>query len=514
MKTIDQVLNEKSNDYSPLEDEYFKSTGHSLSLDPNNPPAPIPTVKPLNVSVVIPAWNASSTILSCLTAIEESSFNIKHQNRLQVIVIDDGSTDKTWEIVKNNDLSLHFMAIRTQNLGQAKALNTGISLAEGDIIVSCDADMILNYYAIEHFVTRHELFPNVLLAGFRSNSSKNDLRVKSEFMRQIGSPRGTFFAGDERIFYSTSGWPDNMCLTSGHFKNLGNSKGLWMPDDEICEDPWRLSDLVFGALFSLSRNVYIKIGGYDERLQGWGSTDGLLAAKAIANGQYVIPVYAASGLHINHQFRTKNKQEEYAKNRKMFFDIIKTEKISSYTDWIKKAKKRIIDSFSRNPQGKFLKSEKENSTQSKTINFTKKLDDLLALGQYSKAYDILVKARLKSGSNHLLKLGKVLIGLNRYKEATDVLNEFPIELAIAQAASGLFAAAHKTLKNVVFVHPQSKELTYWYYTSTDTHIRQGSRYFRQEFYQIALRCFEAALINDPNNRKALNNRDKCLSRLS
>ena len=524
MKTIDQVLKEKSNDYSLLEDEYLKSTGCSLSLDPNNPPVPIPAAKPLSVTVVIPAWNASSTILSCLTAIEQNSFNIKHQNRLQVVVVDDGSTDKTWEIIKKSSFSLNLIAIKTHNHGQAKALNTGISSAKGDIVISCDADIILNYFAIEHFVTRHQLFPDVLLAGFRSETSGDKLNIKPEFIRQNGSPQGTFFANDERIIYSTPGWPDNMCLTSGHYKNLGNERVLWMPDDETCKDPWRLSDLVFGALFSLSRDAYINIGGHDERLQGWGCTDGLLAAKAISNGQYVIPLYAASGLHISHRFRTKNKQEEYAKNRKMFLEIIKTEKVKSHTNWIEKAKKRIVDSFSQNPSGIFSISVRKNSTPKKTINVSKKLDDLLALGQYSKAYEILVNDQsTSSNSNLLLKLGKTLIGMNRYKEAIDVLSkaftlnpspETISQLAIAQASDGLFTAAHKTLKNVSLIYPHAEKHSYWYSTSADTYIRRGGRYFRQGFYRVALRCFETALINDPNNRKALNYRGKCLSRLS
>src|SRR3989344_3414713 len=133
-KILKQVLTEKNNDY----------TLNSSLFSPN---------KPLAVSIVIHAYNAQFSILSCLSAIEQSSFNLKHQNRLQVIVVDDGSKDDTWKLVKNSDFSLNLTLLRQTNHGQAQALNTGISISEGDIIISCDSDMVLGYYTIEHFVT-------------------------------------------------------------------------------------------------------------------------------------------------------------------------------------------------------------------------------------------------------------------------------------------------------------------------------------------------------------------------
>ena len=517
MRAIEKVLNEKDNDYSILEKTFYESTGTPLSLCFNCPPSDKSSVtKPLTVSVVIPTWNASTTIRSCLTAIEQSSFNIKFQNRLQVIVVDDGSTDKTWEVVKSYPFLLHLTLIKQSNYGQAKALNTGISVAEGDIIISCDADMILNYYAIEHFVIRLQILPNVLLAGFRADISGDSPIVKPDNIRQKGCPLGINLSRDERITYSTPGWPYNMCLASGHYKKLGNARGLWMPDDNYCEDPWRLSDLVFGALFSLPKAIYLKLGGYDERLQGWGSTDGLLAAKAISEGQYIIPIYSSSGLHISHPFRTKDKKLEYAQNRKKFFKIIQTEMIDNHQNWISRAKNRIIDSYTREPS----KSVAKIHTRNVNVSPENKVDNLLAIGDYAEAQRILIKDLSKSNdySSHL-KLGKVFIETERFKEAITVLenisssnlpSEVSIELAIAKAADGQFNSAHSMLYALSEINPKTKDLTYWFYTPPDTHIKQGRKYFEQGFYQIARRCFEAALISEPNNQQAIKYRSLCM----
>ncbi len=508
MKTISQFLDEKSNDYSAIERKYYNLTNASLCLNLNNPPPIIDHLKPLSATVVIPAWNASSTILSCLTAIEQSSFNIKHQDRLQVVIVDDGSTDKTWEIVKSTPLALNLTIVKQQNLGQAKALNTGISIAEGDIIISCDADMILNYYAIEHFVTRHQLLPNVLLVGFRTDTTKDDLRVDPSYIRKYGSHVDSYFIGDERIVFSTPGWPNNMSLASGHYKHLGNAKGLWMPGDDACVDPWRLSDLVFGALFSLSKDVYLRIGGYDERLHGWGCTDSLLAAKAISSNQYVIPIYSVSGLHISHPFRTKDKQLEYSENRKKFFEIIQSENIDGHPDWITHAKDRIIESFTQNPV-----SNSSNSVSPKEAPSTNQWDNLLAIGEYSEVCEFLTKIKSTDNNNDLdLKLGKALIGMNQYEQAVDILDKLPIptiELVIAKAANGQFTQAHQSLVKFSQVHPEDPSLSYWYKQSIQKHLLQGSKYFDQGFTVIAKRCFEAALIADPNDKLALKYRNQC-----
>lgn len=503
-KILKQVIAERNNLYgSPL-------------LDPNALPPNVSSEKPLTVSVVIPAYNVQSSILACLTSMEQSSFNINHQNRLQVIVVDDGSTDDTWKVIKNADFSLHLTAIRQTNHGQVRALNTGISVAEGDIIISCDFDMVLGYYTIEHFVMRHQQMPNVLLAGFRSDTPKTDSRVDYDFIRQHGSHIGSFFANDERIVFPTPGWPNNMCLASDHFRSLGQARSLWMPDN----DAWLLPDLVIGALFSLSRSVYLEVGGYDERFHGWGCADGFLAAKAIGAGQYIIPLYAASGLHISHPARSESKQLEYARNRKLFLKFIQTSSIDDHPNWLTHAKDRIVESFIRNPTKVPSRPKIKKSIHKKVESELNEIDSLLAIGEYSRALTSIVSKTKKDNNWRLrLRLGKTLSGMNRYKEAIDILNEISVstnfsseatmELIIALAADSQFKSARKILNKLAQIHPQIPDLQYWYFCPAQKHIIQGRKYLKQGFHRVALRCFEAALITEPNNRTALKYRGQC-----
>lgn len=515
-KILKQVIAERSNDYTLLEEKYKKSTGNSL-LDPNIKPVEIKSIKPLTVSVVIPAYNTQSSILACLASIEQSSFNFYYQDRLQVIVADDGSTDSTWETIKNSRFSLNLTAIRQDRHSVAHARNIGLSVAEGDIIISCDADMVLSYYAIEHFMVRHQQLPNVLLVGFRKDTCKNDPRVDFNSIRKYGSFRTPCFTGDMRIVFPIPGYPSNSCLISKHFKRLGNARCLWMPEREV----WDLPDLVFGALFSLPKHTYLNIGGYDERFYGWGHEDGYLAAEAIVAGQYIIPIYAASGLHIGHSPRSENKELEYRRNRKQYLRFLRTTKVGHHRDWLSLAKKRIMESFTYSPFPKTSQSV-VNSGVNQEAEFTiNEIDSLLAIGEYSRAFTILSKnEKLDKNGEYFSRLGKVFFGMNQYQRAIDIFKQTPaftnleadsmLNLAIAQVANNQFISAHSTLEKLSQTFPQMPDLSYWYNYSAQRHIRQGNNYFNQGFHKVARRCFEAALMLDPKNKTALEYREKCM----
>ncbi|MBI4188304.1 MAG: glycosyltransferase [Chloroflexi bacterium] len=87
------------------------------------------------VSIVIPAYNAELTLKECLQAMT----TLRWDGELEVIVVDDGSTDKT----SGNAIS--FSGVRVIGIshgGAARATNTGIKAARYDIVVLFDADAV------------------------------------------------------------------------------------------------------------------------------------------------------------------------------------------------------------------------------------------------------------------------------------------------------------------------------------------------------------------------------------
>ena len=103
------------------------------------------------VSVIIPAYNESRVIVKTVQALIESEY----PGFLEIIVIDDGSTDDTASVV---DAHFHsrqnFKLIRQENRGKAAALNAGIIAAEGQVIVAIDADTLLRADAVA-MLARH-----------------------------------------------------------------------------------------------------------------------------------------------------------------------------------------------------------------------------------------------------------------------------------------------------------------------------------------------------------------------
>lgn len=84
------------------------------------------------VSVIIPSFNEEKNIGDCLESITKQSYN-----PLQIIVVDDGSTDKTAAIIK-----MHQVDFLVQNhKGPALARNLGVKNAKGEILVFADSDM-------------------------------------------------------------------------------------------------------------------------------------------------------------------------------------------------------------------------------------------------------------------------------------------------------------------------------------------------------------------------------------
>lgn len=84
------------------------------------------------VSVIIPAYNEEERIANTLRAIKERGF------ATEIIVVDDGSRDRTVEIAQAEGVKVLQLAC---NRGKGEALNQAVPHAKGDIIVFLDADL-------------------------------------------------------------------------------------------------------------------------------------------------------------------------------------------------------------------------------------------------------------------------------------------------------------------------------------------------------------------------------------
>lgn len=92
----------------------------------------------MKLSVIIPCYNEYYTINNILKAVQDAPYTDK-----EIIIVDDGSTDGTRDILKNEIEPSNIARIlyHDQNQGKGAALRTGIQYASGDIVIIQDADL-------------------------------------------------------------------------------------------------------------------------------------------------------------------------------------------------------------------------------------------------------------------------------------------------------------------------------------------------------------------------------------
>lgn len=103
-----------------------------------DPPFEVKGKKLPFVSIVMNAWNEEKTIEEVLSSLILIDYP---KNKYEIIVVDDGSTDKTFEKAKEFSKKFNFVKVfHIENKGAAGAKNFGIKKAKGKIIVSFDGD--------------------------------------------------------------------------------------------------------------------------------------------------------------------------------------------------------------------------------------------------------------------------------------------------------------------------------------------------------------------------------------
>ena len=102
------------------------------------------------ISVVIPAYNSQEFLAEAVQSVRAQGYP-----NIEIIVVDDGSTDRTAEIAKSlgPDVQYHYQ----ENQGPSAARNTGIVAAKGDFIAFLDSD---DLYPSDKFAIQLNTFAN------------------------------------------------------------------------------------------------------------------------------------------------------------------------------------------------------------------------------------------------------------------------------------------------------------------------------------------------------------------
>ncbi|KKP23742.1 MAG: Glycosyl transferase family 2 [Candidatus Nomurabacteria bacterium GW2011_GWE1_32_28] len=111
------------------------------------------------VTIMVPAWNEENTIYKTV----RSLLNLNYpKNKIQIFLIDDGSTDKTWDFMQKFSKFSNIKIFHKDNGGKHTALNVGLENLETDYVGCLDADSIADPESLVRIMSYFEKDSSVM----------------------------------------------------------------------------------------------------------------------------------------------------------------------------------------------------------------------------------------------------------------------------------------------------------------------------------------------------------------
>lgn len=228
-----------------------------------------------DATIIIPVYNQLNRLKFTL----EGFLSQKNYKKLQIIVVDDGSDEPVSEYIKSLKRGNIICIVNLENKGRAYARNLGASYASSEFLIFCDADRIPcpNYVqehlkVLENGVVSVGVLKEIYFSNLEDNKKKifDIVENDGKFSRETQYSRMINILFDNSKSNSPISW---ICATSA---NLGISK----------ED-------------------FIRSGGFDEKFVGWGFEHFELGYRLLQNKVNFVRVLGAKNYHMAHS-REKN----------------------------------------------------------------------------------------------------------------------------------------------------------------------------------------------------------------
>jgi glycosyltransferase involved in cell wall biosynthesis len=222
-----------------------------------------------SISVVVCSHNGAGTIHKCLESLQKLDYP-----NYEVIVVDDGSTDKTVAIVKEYDFKL----ITTENQGLSNARNLGLKAARGEIVTYIDDDAFPDEHWLKYIAVKF-LSTDCAGVGGPNLAPPDDGKIADCIANAPGGPIHVLVTDQEAEHIPGC----NMAFRKDCLKAIGgfDQKFKIAGDDvDLC---WRIQQCGLWLAFSPTAKVWHRrrnsIRAYWRQQTGYGKAEAILEKK-------------------------------------------------------------------------------------------------------------------------------------------------------------------------------------------------------------------------------------------
>lgn len=293
----------------------------------------------MDVSIIMPSYNRYPFNLVALYALEQQNFDL---SKMEVILVDDASTDKT-PILRKYSFAFPFKYIRNKtNKGLACTRNIGLKKAKGKIIIFLDAEMVVDPNYVKNNYLHHLTNKKAVVIGGKGGARLysfifpefNSRQIK-EFNKllehEIVNKRvcekvnldGSIFTvqsivttlKDSVTLLSKQDIEnfdilDNFTVPKRHVRRIISQLGNRLSDSRIA---WMAC---LGNL-SIRKSFAKEVGGFDEDFKEWGSEDVEFSYRLYRGGATFIIDEKLKRFHQEHP-ELEEKRTNWKKNILMF----------------------------------------------------------------------------------------------------------------------------------------------------------------------------------------------------
>ena len=269
----------------------------------------------IKISVIVPIYNMEEYLADCLDSICNQSIN-----DIEIICINDGSQDKSYEILKEyKNKDKRIIIINKKNEGVAKARNDGIRLANGEFVCFIDPDDLYpDKYVLEDLYLTAKRNGALICGGSFSHLDQRTGKIRCEY---DGFYKPYSFSEDGYILYS------NYQYDYGYHRfiyslNLLKSNNIYFPDYKRFQDP----PFFVNAMICARRFYAMKRISYEYRVGHqnfkWSIEKLTDFMKGISDNLRVSSELCLCDLHAVTVQRLIEQKVVFNYNKKYFQDII------------------------------------------------------------------------------------------------------------------------------------------------------------------------------------------------